>query len=366
MQVRVLPLIYLMLLLLTTVPGVEEVVMKELQVRFNLTPIRFEKIGISELAGRVLVELPDNTDLRFITKMRSIEKAFLVMDIGDIGPKREDLEKVINNINLSWIRDYITPYTTFAVRSVRAGNHEYTSPEISRLLGDKIVREVKRWCGFRPHVDLDDPDIVIEFDVIDSRYILGIELLRYSLRDRKYRIFRHEAAINPTLAFAMNVLLEYDPHGEYTLLDPLCGSGTIIIEGLHYYTRSFYIGIDIDRRNCKGASLNCKAANIYNRACIISGDSTRLSKFVKEVDGIVTNPPYGVRLEPVEELGKFYSKMLHEISKVLAQGCRAVIITPRVRIMKSALERTRGLRLVRQVTVEQGGMLSSIFILEKE
>ncbi len=355
-----------MLILLTTVPGIEDIVLKELQVRFNLNPSRFEKIGISELSGRVLVELPDSVGLKFITKMRSIERAYLVMEVGELGPRREDLEKVIRKLDLTWLREYLTPYTTFAVRSVRAGTHEYTSPEIARLLGDKILRDMQVLCGFRPHVNLDDPDIVIEFDVIGNSYVLGIELLRHSLRDRKYRIFRHEAAINPILAFAMNVLLGYDPNKSYVLLDPLCGSGTIIIEGLHYYTKSMYIGIDIDRRNCKGALLNCKAANVVDRICILAGDSTRLSKLVKHVDGVVTNPPFGVRLEPSEELGKFYRKILQEISNVLPEQGRAVIITPRVKVMRQVLGEVKKLRILRQVQVEQGGMFSSVFILEKE
>lgn len=355
-----------MLLMLTTVPGVEEVVLRELQVRFGLYPSRFEKVGLSELSGRVLVRLSDSVNLRFLSEMRSIEKAFLVVEVGEIGSRREDLERTITRIDLSWLADYVTPYLTLAVRSVRAGDHEYTSPEIARLLGSRIVEYVQSTCGFRPQINLDDPDVVIEFDVIGNKYILGLELLRYSLRERKYRVFYHEAAINPILAFAMNVLLDYDPERSYILMDPLCGSGTIVIEGLHYYRKSMYIGVDIDKRNCRGALQNCKYAKIAERVEILSGDSTRLSNFIRAVDGVVTNPPFGIRLEPSEELGKFYMRILREISNVLSPRSRAVIITPRVRLVQRALEVIKNLRIYRELVVEQGGMRSTVFVLERE
>jgi len=329
-----------MKLMFTTVPGIEDVVIRELD-RMNINVRSWEKIGISELGGRIIVDL-ECKSLNFIRKMRSIEKAYIVINYGIFeGKNIEDLEKLIHSIDIEDVGKYLTHNTTFAVRSVRAGNHNFTSMDIMKIFGEYVRQYVKRTKGYIPIVDLENPDVVIEFDIIGNRYILSIEIVRRSLRHRPYRVYHHEATINPPLAYAMNVLLDYDPDGRYLLLDPLCGSGTIIIEGLNYYRNSTYIGVDIDYRNCLGSIMNVREADIYDRCCIICSDSTRLSKFIKSCDGIVTNPPYGVRMEPIDRLDRFYNKILNEFYNIIDVGSRVVFITSRRGIVDKILRKLK-------------------------
>ncbi len=356
-----------MKILFTTVPGIEDLVVQEIRTKLRLDIDRFEKIGISELGGRIIVEFPDSnySIIKNIKNLHTVERAFLVIAQGEIGPKLDDLVKVINEINLEWLKDYVTNFTTIAVKCVRAGDHEYTSLDVARKLGQKIVNYLKSQ-GINTTVCLDNPDIVIEFDIIGNRYILSIELIRRSLRERKYRVFHHEASINPILAYAMNMLLNYDIDKEYVLMDPMCGSGTIVIEGCFYYEKALYIGADIDKRNVKGAIRNVLKAGFASRVALLTADVKRLSNYVKYVDGIVTNPPYGIRMEPLDTLERFYNEFIMEFYKVLDSGSRAVIITPRRGLMLRALQKCQGFIIENQVTVEQGGMLSTIFVLKKE
>jgi len=348
----------------TTVPGIEDLVVREISIK-GFRVYSWHKIGITELSGRLIVETEESV-LRSIRNFRTIEKAYLVLDEGSIpGRDIEALRRLISSIDVDPIVDMFTPYMTFAVRSVRAGDHEFTSMDISRLLGEKLRNSVRERLGFYPIVNLDNPDIVVELDVIGDRYVLAIEIVHRSLRQRSYRVFHHEATLNPPLAYAMNMLLGYDRYGRHILLDPLCGSGTIIIEGLHYYVNSIYNGVEIYKHNCRGALRNIYEAEVHDRACIICSDSTRLSNFIRYCDGIVTNPPYGIRMRTIDDsLRKFYIKILCEFAKVLREGGRVVIISPRRGLIEHAAHVSR-LEIVEKREVEQGGMISTVYILSR-
>jgi len=351
-------------LMFTTVPGIEDIVIRELTIK-GFTVYSWHRIGVSELSGRVIAEVEDNV-LRSIRTFRTVEKAYLVLSEGEIpGRDYESLRKLINDLDVDPIVDLFTPHITFAVRSVRAGEHEFTSMDVARLLGERVREEVRRLRGFYPIVNLDAPDLVIELDIIGDRYVLAIELIHRSLRQRRYRVYHHEATLNPPLAYAMNIMLNYDRYGNYILLDPLAGSGTIIIEGLHHYVRSMYYGVEIYRYNCAGALRNIVEAGVHDRACMICSDSTRLSNFIRYCDGIVTNPPYGIRMKTIDEsIRRFYMKILREFARVLRDGGRAVVITPRRGLLEHAA-RVSGLEIVERRDVEQGGMISSVYVLSR-
>ncbi len=351
-------------LMFTTVPGIEDLVIQEMLIK-GFTVYSWYKIGITELSGRLIANVEHNI-LKKIRNLHTIEKAYLVFNHGKIpGKDMESLKKLIKDLDINNIIDLFTPNTTFAVRSVRAGNHDFTSMDISRLLGDLLRNEVKRRKGFYPIVNLDYPDIVIELDVIGDTYILALEIVRRSLRQRKYRVYHHEATLNPPLAYAMNMLLGYDRDGKYILLDPLAGSGTIVIEGLYHYHRSTYYGVEIVRENCRGALRNIYEADVHDRACIICSDSTKLGNLIRYCDGIVTNPPYGIRMRAIEQsLRKFYVKIVREFSKTLREGGRIVMISPRRGLVEHAAHVSK-LEIVERRDVEQGGMISSIYILSR-
>ncbi len=348
----------------TTVPGIEDIVVREITMK-GFEVYSWYKIGITELSGRVIIESDDKI-LRYIRNFRTIEKAYLVIDEGTIpGRDLDSLSRLISSLNIDPIVEMFTPHMTFAIRSTRAGDHEFTSMDISRLFGDKLRSSVRDRLGFYPIVNLDNPDIIIELDVIGDRYVLAIEIIRRSLRHRSYRVFHHEATLNPPLAYAMNMLLGYDRYGKYLLLDPLCGSGTIIIEGLFHYVNSMYYGVEIYRHNCRGAIRNIYEAGVHDRACIVCSDSTRLSSFIRYCDGIVTNPPYGIRMKTIDDsLRKFYIKILGEFSKVLRDGGRIVMISPRRGLVEHAAHVNK-LEIVDRREVEQGGMISTIYILSR-
>src|SRR5439155_16518616 len=100
----------------------------------------------------------------------------------------------------------------------------------------------------------------------------------------------------PTVAAAMVRLLDVEPR--QTLLDPMCGAGTILAEqlalGRHEQgAKVRVVGGDLDSAALRQASVNLKSVG---RAHLVRWDATRLPLADAGVDAVVSNPPFGVQL----------------------------------------------------------------------
>lgn len=124
---------------------------------------------------------------------------------------------------------YVRSDQSFGVRSTRIGSHAFGSPDVAEVVGQAIIDAHREATGDRLAVDLDDPDVVFRSTVRHDRFTLALDTTGpRSLHRRPFRVCDHPAPIRPTLAAAMLELADYGP-GE-TLVDPMCGGGTIPIE----------------------------------------------------------------------------------------------------------------------------------------
>jgi 23S rRNA (guanine2445-N2)-methyltransferase / 23S rRNA (guanine2069-N7)-methyltransferase len=98
---------------------------------------------------------------------------------------------------------------------------------------DAVVDKIRAWGGERPSVDLEAPDLRLNLVVRKGRAIVSVDLGGGPLHRRGWRLAQGEAPLKETLAAA--VLLRGDWPRIYaeggSLLDPMCGSGTLLIEG---------------------------------------------------------------------------------------------------------------------------------------
>jgi len=138
----------------------------------------------------------------------------------------EGIYDVARGLDVTTLLD---PDQSFAVRAQRHGDHEFGSPDVERLVGQAIVDSYRDAEGTRPPVDLDDPSVVFRVLVRHDRVIVALDATgQQSLHRRRYRSVEHDAALRPTLAYAMLHIAGYE--GERRLVDPMCGAGTIPIE----------------------------------------------------------------------------------------------------------------------------------------
>jgi 23S rRNA G2445 N2-methylase RlmL len=109
---------------------------------------------------------------------------------------------------------------------------------LSLLLKDAIVDVFKDKSGSRPSIDLDDPTypfvLRVENDPINKCFkgIVSVDLSGYPLHQRGYRQIGHNAPIKENLAAALIIQSGWDKKSP--LYDPFCGSGTFLIEGALY------------------------------------------------------------------------------------------------------------------------------------
>ena len=125
--------------------------------------------------------------------------------------------------------DHLGPSSSFAVDANCAkGGPVSHSHYASLRLKDAIVDSFREKNGVRPDVVLQRPDIRFNIHVGPQSTLLSLDLSGEGLHRRGYRVSGGVAPLRETLAAALVSLSGWS--GDTPLLDPMCGSGTILIE----------------------------------------------------------------------------------------------------------------------------------------
>lgn len=247
-------------LVFTVNPGIEDIVAEEIvselggRVEYSLLSGRVYLYGA--YGGRYLYER--------ISRLRTVNKALILLWRGGIGRDYNSLLKTRDRLlrELSSVVDYVSPETPFAVQAERIGDHEYTSMDVARVLGDVVIEVTSRHYGRNPPVDLRKPSVIIHAFVRENELIIGVVLTGpWSLHRRGYRLYDHPAALKPTLAAAM--LYIAGTMDKQVIIDPMCGGGTIPIEAALMHEDALIMGTDQSLRHIRGAIVNAYAAKVY-------------------------------------------------------------------------------------------------------
>lgn len=103
------------------------------------------------------------------------------------------------------------------------------SNDISKRVREGLQESFMKSKGQVPKVDLEEPKVIIVAYLANGRCLFSLDTTGKVLHKRGYRMDGHPAPLKETLAASVLMLAGYD--GTQVLLDPMCGSGTIIIEG---------------------------------------------------------------------------------------------------------------------------------------
>jgi putative N6-adenine-specific DNA methylase len=229
---------------------------------------------------------------------------------------------------------------------------------------DKIRERSKQ----RPSVDTHDPDIPIQAHLTDREFFLYLDTTGQPLFKRGQRIATGEAPLRENLAAGILHLAGWTPG--IPLLDPMCGSATILLEaaqmaldiapglGRHFAFEKFknfdnqrwrelllkasarqkpkaplaLYGSDISAPVLKAARANLTGAGLEEVVRLTQADVLTITAPAKE-GVIVTNPPYGVRLGELQQLAEFYPK-LGDVLKKKFTGWRAYFLSADMRLPK--------------------------------
>jgi putative N6-adenine-specific DNA methylase len=138
----------------------------------------------------------------------------------------EDLYEAIQKIK--WER-YLDVEGTFAIGAVvNSKNFTSNSHYIALKSKDAVADYFRHKYSKRPNVDLDYPDVKIHVHIQKDRCTISLDSSGDSLHKRGYRSATNIAPINEVLAAGLVLLSGYS--GDENFIDPMCGSGTILIE----------------------------------------------------------------------------------------------------------------------------------------
>ena len=124
---------------------------------------------------------------------------------------------------------YLDPQRTLVVSSACKSSALTHTQYIAQRTKDAIVDRLRARDGARPSVDRADPDVHVFLHLVKDEATVYLDLAGEPLHRRGWRTAAREAPLKETLAAAVLLLAGYD--GTTPLLDPMCGAGTLLIEG---------------------------------------------------------------------------------------------------------------------------------------
>lgn len=129
--------------------------------------------------------------------------------------------------NIDW-SEYITENQTFVVDVTLYSDQFNNSQFVGLKTKDAIVDQFREATGKRPSIDKDFPDLRIHVHIDRDICTVSLDTSGESLHQRGYRSATNIAPINEVLAAGMLLLSGWE--GQSHFLDPMCGSGTLLIE----------------------------------------------------------------------------------------------------------------------------------------
>lgn len=227
----------------------------------------------------------------------------------------------------------------------------YSTPDIQSIVKKAVVDSLKEKYMESNMLKEDKERYPIFVFIHKDKVVLSIDTTGLALHKRGYRELSNKAPIRETLAAGLVYLTPWRPGR--TLVDPMCGSGTILIEAtmiginmapgmnrefisekwrtidkniwwevrkeafdLLRDDESFTIyGYDIDPESIKIAKNNAEIAGVEKYIKFECGDATKFAS-QEEYGFLITNPPYGERLEDQESVKLLYKELGYTLRRL--------------------------------------------------
>ena len=224
------------------------------------------------------------------------------------------------------------------------GRRNYSSDEIKQTVSEGIASEYV-W-RYAPDDRL--ADINLRVFIEHERAFVGLRLGTRPLHERAYKVAEQPGALKPPVAAAMLRLAGIEPGDR--LIDPCCGSGTILIEAALAGAKG--CGGDIDAAAVVAARENTRAAGVGANICLWNARSLALRS--QSAASVVTNLPWG---RQITMDGELYRDVCREIERVAIH--RVVTLTSAPELLR--FER---LKQIEAVEISLYGQTPTISVLQ--
>lgn len=244
---------------------------------------------------------------------------------------------------------------SFRVTGYRSGIHDYRSMDVAARVGAGVVAR-HGWP-----VDLVNYDVEIVAYLTDDHLLLGTRLTRDGSLHRRNRVGVGRSTLKASVAFSLCWLA--NPATATTLVDPLCGTGTIPIEAALQWPHLTVIGGDRSDDELRLAVLNREATGA--EVGLSRWDCRELPLETGSIDRIVSDLPFGRRVGSHQKNVHLYPRMLREMRRVLAPGGLMVLLTLERRLFTRLLARHEGLELERVIGISLSGLKPSVYVVRR-
>jgi putative N6-adenine-specific DNA methylase len=285
---------------------------------------------------------------------------------------------------------------TFAV-SANVSNSKISHSKFAALrLKDAVADRFRDKFSKRPDVDAGQPDLRLNLSIRNNKAVISLDTSGESLHRRGYRVEPVAAPMQESLAAAILRISQWD--GETPLIDPMCGSGTLLAEALMKYCRipsgfkrnwrkgyGFVHLPGFDERLWKkikkeadshirpcpgglisGGDIDAHAVDAARRNLnrVPGGDTVSIRRLdfrdIGETTGrtLVTNPPYGHRIGEKEQLFTLY----RQLGDALKQQCKHS--TAWILCGDKELTKHIGLKISRRIPLFNGPIESRLVKIE--
>ena len=311
-------------LIAKTMQGLEEVLAKEI----------IDLGGDQVQIGRRMVSFTGDQTLLYKANLHLRTAVRILKPIMSFNAK--DPDEVYNQIRKIEWENYLSPNQTFSIDTVVYSDFFRHSKFLSYRVKDGVADYFNEKFGKRPSVRLTNPDIYIHVHVSHNQCTVSLDSSGDSLHKRGYRVDQTEAPLNEVLAAGMLLLAGWE--GQCNFIDPMCGSGTLLIEAAlialkippGIYRKSFAFekwkdfdadqfeellneetdekpfnfkiyGSDISPQAISIAEKNIKSASLSK---YIELETRSIQKITKAPENgmLVMNPPYGERISSTDLL----------------------------------------------------------------
>ena len=352
-----------------TMPGVEEIAW--LEIRARLTGAKFGSyLYAKEQNG--IVTFGYKGRFEDLLRLRTTEDVFLqVVSVPKMPRGRRALYEIGNLVQhgdvFGWAvnhflrqRKFSGP-PTYRVISRQYGQHDFRRKDFQRVVLRGLKQRYPRWQTVE-----DNSQVEFWVNLLGSHLLIGLRLSDREMRHRHRKKVALPAALRPSVAAAMVFLTQPAPTDCF--LDPMCGSGTILLERRQMGPYGQLWGGDIVHKYVKATRRNLFPGRRQRRPKPIYfyGGNGRFLPFpTQTIDKVAVNLPFGKQIGSKAEIKQLYPAFLAELDRVLTDEGRVVLLSSEFDLVKEALRPTR-LQIVTGYSIAILGQWGRIYIIEKQ
>jgi tRNA (guanine6-N2)-methyltransferase len=352
-----------------TMPGVEEIAW--LEIRDKLPGAKFgETVFAKEQNGLLIFSYEGDPEDLF--QLRTVEDVFaLAVSLDKVPRTRQVLpqltEQVSSTAEFQQAIDIGMALRNESGRpSYRVISRLYGSHEIFRKqLGEAVERGMKvrypRWRLVDDHAQLE-----LWVNLLGSRLVCGVRLTDRTMRHRFNKPVKLKAALRPSVAAAMIHLTL--PTADDIFLDPMCGSGTLVMERRYAgaYGRMLAGDIVYDHVQATRQNVGALRKEPPTGFSALHADAVRLPLATGSVTRVATNLPFGKQISSPKALQRLYPAFFRELERVLVGGNgRAVVLSSEYELVKDAVRACPGLEILTGYSIAVLGQWGRVYIIRR-